>query len=267
MSDLIFESLDKNIHVYKNLIPEPEKLVEILKVSEKNPEESFFFSEWSKWSVFGSYLTPHIRKSPDNNSQSEMDRFLFEQRNVSNINDAFFKSTNHFLNYHNITKGDDWVIMGPSYSKYIHDRESHNPDLEMEYHTDYKPLEADGPGNKFVITCTMYLNDDYDEGGLEFITGNKTTIHYKPKAGDVLVFPSGHPDFLSDDGRYFHGVKKVLNADKYLIRCFYQIPFAGTEEWHKNKEKFGAEEWDRMETERIQASRRYHDFQKGETVC
>ena len=77
-----------------------------------------------------------------------------------------------------------------------------------------------------------------------------------------MVFPSGHPDLLSQDGRYLHGVKRIRNVDKYLIRCFYQIPFAGTKEWHDNQEKFGVEEWAKMEKERIDRGSRYHDFQK-----
>jgi hypothetical protein len=110
----------------------------------------------------------------------------------------------------------------------------------------------------------MYLNDDYRDGGLSFLTGDKRTIDYKPVAGDVLVFPSGHPDLLSQEGRYLHAVKRIRDVDKYLVRCFYQIPFDGTPEWHANQERFGAEEWAKMEKERIENNRRYHDFQNKE---
>ena len=48
-----------------------------------------------------------------------------------------------------------------------------------------------------------------------------------------------------------HGVKIVSGADKYLIRCFYQKPFAGNPEWLANREKYGEEVWMKMEEERI----------------
>ena len=44
MSDnLVYEKFDKNIYVYKNLITEPQNLVNILKDSEKDPSSSFIF--------------------------------------------------------------------------------------------------------------------------------------------------------------------------------------------------------------------------------
>ena len=50
-------------------------------------------------------------------------------------------------------------------------------------------------------------------------------IVYKPEAGDVVVFPSGNPDYLSDDGFYFHCVNRVTGGDKYFLSIFnFTIP-------------------------------------------
>ena len=57
------------------------------------------------------------------------------------------------------------------------------------------------------------------------------------------VFPSGHPDILSDDGLYFHAVGKVDVKEKYFIRCFYLLPNTPSEEFLKNEEKYGKDDW------------------------
>jgi hypothetical protein len=90
-------------------------------------------------------------------------------------------------------------------------------------------------------------------------------IHvYKPSAGDVLVFPSGHPDVLSEESTYFHGVSRTWKSEekasnKYFIRSYYLIPFEGTPEWHAGQEKYGEVNWEKMETERIKARVKTHE--------
>lgn len=91
----------------------------------------------------------------------------------------------------------------------------------MGYHTDYFSVEE--PAGEFALTCTMYLNDNYEGGEVCFKTNGEDYV-YKPQAGDVMVFPSGHPDLLSEDGVCLHGVRKITEGLKYFVRIFYQIP-------------------------------------------
>ena len=122
----------------------------------------------------------------------------------------------------------------------------------MNYHTDFIKSEADMPGRKFLITCTTYINDDYDGGSVEFyITDNGDTVSYKPKAGEILVFPSGEP--------YYHGVTNIHNGEKFFIRNFVMSPpFEGTKEWLKNQQEFGGYRWSKMEQERCDRENRYN---------
>jgi hypothetical protein len=258
MNDLDWEALYPKIHVYRNLIKDPDSLVSILKESEFNPGSSRVFAEWIPWSVFGTYLnqTPlpeYLMNSvPD---EKKDDKFYKEYDYAENILNAFYVSTNHFLSVYGEAKGDDWIVMGPSYSRYFHDNDPHSSKNVMMHHTDFVRIEEEMPGNKFVLTCTMYLNDDYKGGGLDFIINNDQFI-YKPKKGDVLVFPSSHPEILSEGNMYLHAVEKVIGKDKYLIRCFYQVPYAGSKEWLNNQEKYGKEVWLEMEKKRIEEGRR-----------
>jgi hypothetical protein len=247
-----FDTLFPKIHVYKDLLPEHKNLVKILEESEKDPKSSFVFKDWKSWGQFGTYVFQlnYKDKNFSENIKNEMTpREKEEQGYVKMVYDAFYKSTDHFLNHYNSYLPEGSTIMGPSFSRY--DKNDYDfKGLNMDRHTDYQPWEADIPGYKFILTCTMYLNDDYEGGEISFKI-NDEYIDYKPKAGDVLVFPSGHPDFLCEDGTYLHGVKKIHEKDRYLIRCFYQIYHPGSEEWHKNKEKYGEELWGKMEQERI----------------
>jgi hypothetical protein len=147
--------------------------------------------------------------------------------------------------------------------------------LSMKYHTDYDFIRADEPGDKFAITCTMYLNDDYEGGEMWFNLGAEPAdsygeepapgeiLKYKPEAGDVLVFPSGHPDVLSEESVYFHAVSRTSrsetkNSDKFFIRSYHLSQYEGNPEWLLNQEKYGNDNWEKMELERIKARVKTH---------
>lgn len=64
-----------------------------------------------------------------------------------------------------------------------------------------------------IITTMMYLNDDYDNGEIEFFhedNGIKRIVSYKPEKGDIITFPSFVP--------FFHAVRVPYGKDRYTIR-------------------------------------------------
>jgi hypothetical protein len=124
-------------------------------------------------------------------------------------------------------------------------------DVAMHYHTDFQQEKREEPGFKPYITCTMYLNDDYEGGEIAFkiLKDDKSIdeIVYKPKAGDILVFPSDEP--------YYHGVGLTTNGQKYFVRSFWDYYFPGSPNWHAGLEKYGTETWAQMELEREKSER------------
>ena len=121
--------------------------------------------------------------------------------------------------------------------------------MTMQYHTDYIISQSDMPGPKFHITCTFYINDDYKGGEIEFYINGKFITH-KPKAGDIVIFPSTPP--------YYHGVKLIESGNKFMIRNFVMTKYKGSQEWLDNQNKYGAYNWAKMEIERIENEESYN---------
>jgi len=56
------------------------------------------------------------------------------------------------------------------------------------------------------LSLLIYLNEDFSGGGLSFVNFN---YHYRPKTGDMLMFPS--------DNRYAHQAEKVESGIRYVV--------------------------------------------------
>lgn len=235
-----------------------------------NNENHLIWREATDWSIFGknisfdgSHVTSDVSVSfPPNSIEEEY--YNKEKSYVKEIINAFEVSTSHYLNIQNVKKNDSWIMMYPAICRYdVTTEENYRGEgsegpLAMTYHTDYEILKAEQPGNKFVLTCTVYLNDDYEGGEIEFLANGEVTV-YKPKAGDVVVFPSGHPNYFSEEFTYYHGVRAITNGKKFFLRIFWTEPYAGSEEWLANQAKYGEEVWAEMEKARIVAGMRTHE--------
>jgi len=271
--------LHEKINIYRGLLPDASLAVELLKKSEEDPESSQLFSDWQPWGSFGKYIY-QLGNSPEDGGPAlnEKTYASFESEDLVNkqVFSAFYKATENWLYEHGYTKKESWLSHGPSYSRYAIPTEEHlsgrNGHL-MSYHTDYIQLRPEEPGNKFVLTCTMYLNDDYTGGEIAFLVdenkpaADKNEIVYKPQAGDVIVFPSGHPDYFSEDGKCMHAVKTITEGTKYLVRFFFMEPYPGSDAWHENLLKYGAQTWLAMEEKRVAEGRKTHEETKYVRDC
>ena len=112
-------------------------------------------------------------------------------------------------------------------------------ELAIGYHLDaFNSKDAAGP--KSIITGTVYLNDDYEGGEISFLNEfDSSIVTYKPKQGDLIVFPSAKP--------FFHAAQKVYGTDKYLIRNFLLWQHSGSDRYKEGQKKFGKEQWEVMQ--------------------
>lgn len=125
----------------------------------------------------------------------------------------------------------------------------HNININDKYaidpHTDWHPHRFDEPGPKQILTYTVYLNDDYDGGEVDFVNEkDKCLIAYKPKRGDVTVFPSGAP--------FWHGARSVKNGNnKIFIRTFALFKYEGSKEWNRGLLSYGPTKWMEMHNKKV----------------
>jgi predicted 2-oxoglutarate/Fe(II)-dependent dioxygenase YbiX len=242
MSNLDYVELYPKIDVYRNVLENPAQLYEVMNASEKTSEGKYFLNKWDKWAHFGTYTQKKSSAEISEETKTE-EMFLKEKKFVEEVEAAYNKVITDYVERHNIELPEGWHFSGGSYSKYHAGIDNLNNKLTMQYHTDHITSQRDMPGEKFFITCTMYINDDYDGGDIEFYIDGQF-INHKPKAGDILVFPSTQP--------YYHGVKTINSNEKFFVRNFIMTPHNGTDEWLANQRKFGAYRWAKMEQERIE---------------
>ena len=255
-----------NIVVYKNMFKDISKSYKVLTDSLIETEDRIF-SPWTQWSIFGEYLNPIVPifsmsdkfgnlKNIETTTQVQEDQKNFAIEMMENfhlVTEDYIKKYNIDidLNETSLNENGDtvntWRWTGGTIGKYhvSSETEKHG----MRYHSDYMPEQGQAPGYKFIITCTIYFNDDYDGGEVDFVMGDKL-VKYKPEAGDLLVFPSGHPEYLTEEGKpYLHGVMPSYNKNKFLSRMYWQKYQKGTDDWYKKEKEFGKDVWAKMQPE------------------
>lgn len=231
-----------NVYVYRNVLKDPAKMYEIMKESELNADGKYVLGKWDPWAHFGTYT--QVKDSSQFDSElSQDERFIREKEFTEEVQKAYDQVIMDYVEKTGIALPESWRFSGCSYSKYFDQIDVMSNKMTMQYHTDHITSQKDMPGDKFYITCTMYINDDYEGGDIEFYVDGVLTNH-KPVAGDIVVFPSTEP--------YFHGVKTIYNGEKFFVRNFVMYTFPGTKEWLDNQLKFGAYRWAKEELKRIE---------------
>lgn len=270
--DLDVVEIYPKIFVYKNLFNNIDLTHKILEGSDG---VDGFFSPWTKWSQFGEYISPtfkghdYVLNIQDVEKMEAVTEKEKEHKAVLlEILNNFYLATKDYIKKNNVDFDEnrfvpgaidinnnpikEWVFTGPSIARYRTDMEG---DIAMTYHTDYIREPIVSPGYKFAITALTYFNDDYDGGEIDFIANGEAKM-YKPEAGDVLVFPSGHPDLLmSEDSIYLHGVLPIRNKSKYLARMYWTKYSVGDDLWFEKEKEFGKDVWAEMQKDIMQKFR------------
>ena len=265
------EMIYPKVMVYHDMLPKDNDFIELLKESEHVVGGKYYFEPWEEWQGYGTWMKgqhligfEHFKEPSDEFMHIPHAKKQYDF--IKTMSEVFLSVTRDYVKdwdmcdwaepiTHLDLEKPDWCPGGIVVLKY----ETTKPekifnDLIMQFHTDTHEFNKDSPGLKFGITCTIYINDDYGDGELEFLDESTLTmVKYKPKAGDVTVFPSGEP--------YFHAVHKISSGEKYFIRNFWFWNHPGSKEWLENEKKYGKDEWEKMEYERVEAafnSGQYH---------
>jgi len=237
------EKLHPQIFVFKSAIKNPLEIIEYY-----NKKEG-----WMDWYTFGKmmevYSKPAIFKNfPTKNEWSKVVSTKEDQlRNkyLNLITTLFYETTKLYFKETNMEK-TDLRFDGFNIAKYF-PQAGVSKELAMNFHTDYQQERKNVPEYKFNTTCLFYLNDDYSGGEIYFKVLKKDerkiehSIIYKPSAGDILIFPS-HPPF-------YHGVKKTIDKEKYIMRTYWKTFQEENNFWKKGIKKYGKENWETIESQ------------------
>lgn len=236
------------VTVYPNAIKNVEKHIEMLKDSEYKIGGKYNFNAWQDWYGIGTMMNIGMLNKDEDLKNKYLDN-LHAQNQIDfmkDARDAFYSTTEDYFSEYNIELPNwdpkpNWARSGLSVCRY---NITKNPQhLALAYHTDTHEFDLESPGQKFGITCTMYLNDNYEGGEVSFLNeADGEVVTWKPTAGDVIVFPSHSP--------FFHGVHPVFSGSRYLIRTWWFFDYAGSKNWHENNKKYGEEVWIEMEKKR-----------------
>jgi hypothetical protein len=247
------EKINESVWVFKNAVKNSQEYIDYL---EKN-------QEWKDWYIFGkatdgpewpaTTFTSFPTEEEWQASKTYGDTELGGKNYFANqIDDLFYHATKAYIEANNVSL-DNWSVDGWNVAKYIPNPEEFT-DHVMMHHTDFQREFSHNPGLKFAITAVFYLNDNYDGGEVEFrfLDENDPSIIkedyiYKPKQGDIVVFPSGPP--------HYHGVKAVFNGEKYIIRNYWRYDYPGHPLWLKLQEKYGEDIWRQLEDQRLKFNR------------
>lgn len=257
------EIIYPRIMVFRNGISNPEKIVEQLAN----------YTTWEKWYDIGEQIlfNPMITHRYDNFPTIEEWRKTEEERKyqvgpedlkdlIKIFEDTFFESTQHYIEHYHCEK-PNWLHMGSNILRYegrdpkedeikgenkvdnvgknfddtTSGRAGGTKEMTLPFHTDFYQRDEFEPGLKAEYTITMYLNDDYEGGDIDFRIfngredesriingefvatdpsyGEIPSVVYRPQAGDVIIFPSRVP--------FYHGVRRVSTGTKYFVRMFW----------------------------------------------
>ena len=246
--DLSYKEIYPKIFVYTNLFPDHQNLHKIMQRSEDESQGKGVYHKWTDWFIFGRYCSSRSYKFVIEDMKQSFkdgtgyDFNLYEEELLlyNRLNEAVTAAISSYVSINNVALPENSYISDQNIGRY-------NPGVDsgegktMQYHTDYGIGEWYWPGEKFLLTATTYMNDDYEGGELMFSIGDEV-IKYKPKAGEVVVFPSGSPLFPGGEP-YFHAVGGIKYNSKSLVRMYLKHTANGKKKWYDGEEKYGKDEW------------------------
>lgn len=252
MNTFKIEKINNSVWVFKNALNETQDII----------DHFINNNQWLNWYTHGTMARiPSFKfqfdNFPTNEEWANKKNIAVNKNKIENnyfenkINDLFYETTKLYIEANNINYSN-WIYREWNIAKYI---ENSNSEYTMMHHTDFQRDISYSQGEKIIISAIFYLNDNYEGGDVEFrflddndINIVKGNYSYKPNAGDILVFTSGHP--------HYHGVKSITKGEKYIIRTYWTYYDTGHPLWNKLKEKYGEETWLQMEEERMLFNRK-----------
>jgi Rps23 Pro-64 3,4-dihydroxylase Tpa1-like proline 4-hydroxylase len=205
MQNLEYEILDLGLVYYKNIVKDPNKLIQEIedleiKVLNTNQKNKTLVEPWTNWTYSDEKVFCKQKFIPQQKDiNPSVDIFYKEQVSISKqLFGALDETFNHYT-----------VQLYPWANANIKSREDR---MHLLKYTSggYLPAHQDQGVSSRVLSVLLYLNDDYEGGEIEF---QHSKIKIKPEAGSVIFFPS---NFL-----YVHEVHPIVSGTRYSLPNWY----------------------------------------------
>jgi predicted 2-oxoglutarate/Fe(II)-dependent dioxygenase YbiX len=185
----------EKISYYKDVIENPEYLINLIEKSDKDLNDSTSIPAWKEWIASGEQeyvfgYQKRFKNSVENDTNQDIQSINYI------LKKAIIDSSEDYSRHYSVNIGS---LMPLSISKYSTGK-SMGPHVD-----DYN--NGDDPN----ISVVLYLNDDYEGGEINFPNQD---ITIKPEAGSIVIFPSVEP--------YYHQSLPVISGVKYMSPGFWR---------------------------------------------
>ncbi len=192
--NIIVENLDYGINLYRNAISQ-EDCQRLITMLEEEISLGKNGIQWNGARVNGKERTSHARNCYDLKfKRDQLGKYIADSDVLKEcydiVNVALDKSLRHYESVWNFNINYKEAF---NFVKYL-------PGEFFKVHADH------GPYYTCTVSAVVYLNDDYEGGEIEFPRHNLTL---KPKAGDIILFPS---NFV-----YEHASLNISSGIKYSV--------------------------------------------------
>lgn len=201
------EILALGMAYYKNIIQEPQLLIEKIenlenKRAESTSYKSLFIRPWQAWDYDQGGKEKTIfcwqKFIPKPEDIPTDDLFYKEQLEIS---EELFGALEKGL--------QDYFSLYPYSQKNIKSREKTMHLLKYK-ESGFLPAHSDHGISSRVLSALLYLNDDYEGGNIKF---EHAGVNLKPEAGSLLFFPSNYI--------YIHEVSAITSGIRYALPNWY----------------------------------------------
>lgn len=207
MHNLDFEVLDLGLVYYKNMIPNHEEIIGLVKDLSfrfDNGDHGDAFTvvrEWEAW--WDNHMPKPFNYKFHICRHEQIPINDFYRDDLIKIADALYGSLDAaFMHY----SGELYPWARAS----VKSEEPLDGILRYEADGGHLPAHQDLGVSSRVISTVSYLNDNYDGGEIEF---RQSGVRIKPEAGSIVFFPS---NFL-----YVHEVMPVTSGTRYSMPHWY----------------------------------------------
>lgn len=188
----------EGIHVYSNMITgmSAKDLVQAIEDLDATATEDSALCKWHEWSA---------------SHTEESNKYVFGEQKRFNMA-TISSDPAAFAIYEKLTLAIEYVS-GDYAQKYDLDIGTLAPLSISKYKTGAfmgPHADSDESSKSPTISVVFYLNDEYEGGEIHF---ENQGVTIKPKAGDIVVFPSKLP--------YLHESRPILSGVKYMSPGFW----------------------------------------------